>query len=289
MKSYETQHTFHNFIAMLSKYYSQSLIVVMEGHDDLFLLKEWVSSSVIVQHGEGGKGQILRVAERFVAEGNDRVRFVVDRDYDDYVEPPVVYSDNVVVSRYHDCFTDVLSVNQRLLARVVDYHLDSYRRSVDERARPASEVCVDSLVDRAFELALMMAACRIVDLQSALSLNFKAFKFRKHANEMLDASYIMRCLLRNAVCSDLDMDDLCARAEKVVGELQVLDFPLVGDHDLFAAVNYLVSRHGRSLSDKVIRSSLLTSISVSVLRELIWCNVLEGWASSYRIGFFEES
>lgn len=288
MKSYENHNTFHNFIAMLSGYHSNLLIVVMEGDDDPFLLKDWVSSSVIVRRGEGGKGQILRVAQRFAAEGNDRIRFVVDRDYDDYAVPSVVYPNNVVVSRYHDCFVDVLSVNQRLLGQVIDYCLDTRRRSDGKRAVPASAVSVSSLVDRAFELASMVAACRIVDLQGALNLNFKAFKFAKHSNEMLDASYIMRWLHIGSGCSDVVINERCDQAERIASKLGSLDFPLVGDHDLFAAVNYIVSKHGSSLSDKVIRSSVITSISVLVLRELIWCNFLEDWANSHGIGFFME-
>lgn len=288
MRIYENHNTFHNFIAMLSAHYSDSLIVVMEGNDDPFLLKNWVSSSVIVRHGEGGKGQILRVAERFVAEGNDRVRFVVDRDYDDYAVPSVVYPNNVVVSRYHDCFVDVLSVNEYLLAQIVDYRLDSRRRSDSKYAELVQGVSVTSLVDRAFELASMMAACRIVDLRSDLNLNFKAFKFVGHDNEMLNASYIMRVLHVGSVGSDVVLNERCDQVERIASELRSFDFPLVGDHDLFAAVNYVVRAYGQSLPDKVIRTSIITSISVLVLRELIWCNVLEDWANSHGISFFAE-
>lgn len=288
MRSYENHNTFHNFIAMLSAHSSDSLIVVMEGDDDPFLLKNWVSGSVIVRAGQGGKGQILRVAERFVAEGNDRVRFVVDRDYDDFAVPSVVYPSNVVVSHHHDCFVDVLSVNQYLLAQIVDYRLDSRRRSDNKYADLARGASVASLVDRAFELASMLAACRIVDLRGALNLNFKAFKFVGHDNEMLNASYIMRVLHVGFGGSDVVLNDRCDKVERIASELGLLDFPLVGDHDLFAAVNYVLGEYGQSVPDKLIRTSIISSISILVLRELIWCNVLEDWANSHGISFFVE-
>lgn len=286
MREYENEHTFHNAIALAVKGDKDSLFVVMEGEDDSFLLKQWVGDSIRIMPGRGGKGNVIRVAEKFAERGQNRVKFVIDRDYDAFSSRMVEYPSNVICSSNHDCFVDVVAAHAHLLPLVVDYHLDSARRSGGKRAADLVNVSVDDIVGKGFELASMLAACRIVDFRYSLGLKFKCFKYVGEPYDRFSASYIMQRIIELNKRSELNVDKYCEKVERVLCEVRDYSFPPVGDHDLFSALNYVVSLYSRAPSEKVLRLSVLSSLSVERLRKIWWCKLLEDWCSSYEVAFF---
>lgn len=287
MREYENENTLHNAIALAVSGDRNSLVVVMEGDDDSFLLKRWVGDSIRVMSGSGGKGQVIRVAQQFERRGQDRVKFVVDRDYDDFASCAVEYPSNVLSSCHHDCFVDVLAAHERLLPMVVDYHLDSVRRSGGSKGELVTGLSVEAVVTRCFDLASMLAACRIVDYRYSLGLNFKGFKY--NSIDDLNTSYIMQRLIESNPSFELEPASFCAEAEAVLCDVRMRSFPPVGDHDLFAALNFVVSKYSSAPSEKTLRVAVLSSLSVAILRRISWCKALEAWSLSYEVAFFVEA
>ena len=289
MREYENENTLHNAIALAVSGDRNSLVVVMEGDDDPFLLKGWVGDSIRVMSGSGGKGQVIRVAQQFERRGQDRVKFVVDRDYDDFASCAVEYPSNVLSSCHHDCFVDVLAAHERLLPTVVDYHLDAARRSRGSKGELVTSLSVEAIVTRCFDLASMLAACRIVDYHHSLGLNFKCFKYVGHSIDDLNTSYIMQRLIESNPSLELEPASFCAEAEAVLCDVRMRSFPPVGDHDLFAALNFVVSKYSSAPSEKTLRVAVLSSLSVAILRRISWCKALEAWSLSYEVAFFVEA
>ena len=172
MKEFLNEDTLFNTIAMCLAD-CDSLILVVEGPDDLLLVRPHCTHEVMVIPSTGGRQQALQSARLAARRGLRGVRFLIDRDYEDFRDPSEQIPGNVVISTSHDCFIDLLASNPGLLQRIIEVETDSARRRPNVTGIPGSQ----ELRDAAILLASYLAAVRIVDAKRNLGLNFQKFSF----------------------------------------------------------------------------------------------------------------
>ncbi len=280
MKEHLNENTLYATVAMLVSD-GKPLILVVEGPDDHLMLKDHCSDDLFLLEGTGGREQILRTAALARQRHLERVRFLVDRDYDDYGESGWLGQSNVFVSRGHDCFLDIVIADPRLLHKVVEVHSASATRrpsASGSRAMPAPE----SVVVDAIELALNLAAVRIVAARRGLNLTFASFAFGPlKASEFNARSIANTVLVRSAYCDDHEV--ILDESAEVHEEISSLPVPPIGDHDLFAALARILSTYDVKISDKTLQRTFIAiaAMTCDAVMKTSWYEEIKDWSSSH--------
>lgn len=282
MKEYLNENTLYNTLAMYLAE-GNSLLLVVEGPDDHLMLKEHCSPDMMMIPGTGGKGQLLRTAELSAKRDLKGVRFLVDRDYDDFSELESIDLDNVFVSEGHDCFMDVLASDPALLNRVIDVETASARR------RPEAGNTIPSpseIQAEAIALASHLAALRIVDARRGLGLNFRKFSFGGLKIKEFDVGIITDMVLVRSGYSGLDSIEIIEEA--VQAHFEVWDLPQVpiGDHDLFSALSRVLRKFEVSVAADALHKGVILAVSCTALSGTGWFQKIQEWcAHNDRVGF----
>lgn len=274
MKEYLTEDTLFNTVAMVLQG-TDRLLLIVEGPHDQLLLREFVNSDLQLIAATGGKEQALGAASRAFHDGIERVRFLVDRDFDDYLPSRRAFHSNVFMSDRHDIFLDLLSGDRKLLQRVIDVHTDSARRdNTRTRAIPAPS----ELESEAFGLAVKLSASRILNTQRDLGLKFKRFSFGGLNPRDFDARKIAIMVLARSEYSGNDheqiADDIAAIHEQVCG----LEHAPVGDHDLFAALARVMKLHDIAVSDEMLQRGYILKATLTAMSRSAWFRQIEHWS-----------
>lgn len=260
------------------------LVLVVEGHDDRLVLEPHVSEKLILLAGAGGKQNVLKAAKFAHDKGFSNVRFLVDRDYDDYAVDPVLSLENVIYTSTHDMFIDIATGNPSLLLRIIEVKTDSARRSNGGSSVPSSN---DILVS-AFSLATSLAAVRIVNERRKLSLNFKDFPFGKIEPGETNVQIIAEIVISRSNPKDRNIEDkvILSESETIRGEIDEKR-ALVGDHDFFDALAGVLRSFGIKEKGKKLQESFIIKIDCQSLVNLEWFRKLTEWGNSFGIMIFD--
>lgn len=282
MKEYLNENTLYNTLAMYLAE-TNSLILVVEGPDDHLMLKEHASSDLVLMAGTGGRGQALRAAELSVKRGLKNVRFLVDRDYDDFRDVETIELENVFVSDGHDCFIDVLANDPGLLNRVIDVETASARR------RPGASSTIPSpseIQSEAIALASHLVAVRVLDARRSLGLNFRKFSFGELKIRNTNVQIVTKMVLVRSGYDESNSTQIISEAADV--HLEVCGLPVlpVGDHDLFSALARVLKHFKVSVSSDALQRGVILAVSCTALSHTGWFRQVQDWcAHNGRVGF----
>ncbi|NVC25055.1 hypothetical protein E7Z53_16650 [Kocuria salina] len=282
MKEFLNENTLYNTLAMYLAE-GNSLLLVVEGPDDHLMLKEHCSSDLVLIAGIGGKGQVLRAAELCIKRDLRGVRFLVDRDYDDFTGLKRINLNNVFMSEGHDCFIDVLTSDPALLNRVIDVESSSARRrpGITSALPNPSEIQAEAVA-----LASHLVAVRVMDARRGLGLDFKKFSFGGLKVSEFDIKVIAEKVLVRSSYGGADSVEIIDEVVRTHLEMRELPHLPVGDHDLFSALSRILKQFNVSVSSNALHRGVILAVSCSALKGTIWFKQIQEWcARNDRVGF----
>ena len=279
------ENTLFAEILMLRKV--DSLVLVVEGPDDKLALKRHVSKELILVAGIGGKPNVLKTAQLAYQEELSYVRFLLDRDYDEYGAENTVSIGNIIYSTTHDMFTDIAASNPSLLLDVIDIKMDSVRRNGG-----SSIPTNDDILSSALTLAAHLAAVRIVDAQRKLCLSFRKFRFGElHPKEFDVRTIAQKVFKRSEFSLDLDSEVVSAIMNDVESmriEIEDYEYPPIGDHDLFDALARILKLYRVNERDSQLREAFILSITSKSLMATEWFRKLNDWGKGFGISVIKD-
>lgn len=271
MRGAITPTTIFGTVAM-ARQGSSSLILVVEGDDDHFMIRDHINVSDVVLIGGNGRPKVLEAAAKAERRGVRGVRFLVDADYDRFTQPTSSYPSNVVVSKHHDAMVDVVLMNPSVLDRVIA----SYGRSVERRGGSLDVAAVRA---EAITLAGAVAPLRVVNERMGHNLNLRDFPFGRLASTTpTDAELAALAVERSdtaITAAQLEVD-IAGQRSHVGADIAVL----IGDHDLFRALARVLSDHGVSIRPDFLWSGFMSAVSCRELYLVAWYQELVGWGAA---------
>lgn len=264
---------------------AHSLCLVVEGPDDELLIKDHCSDDLVVIAATGGREQVLRTAAISTSRGFGRVKFLVDKDFDDFfgaAERPI---NNVVESDTHDCFMDVVYHEPRILYRVVEVEAAPVSRKMRASNAPAVPEA-GTMLREAAEVSLMLSSLRIISGRRELGLDFKKFPFGRVP--FYGVSQIAEVLFQRSRYSGRDRVEIVEEAERLYRELRSEPMSIIGDHDYFAALAAVMRKYGASIKDSQLQRSFLaaTLFACPGLNKTGWFGEVQSWAANYGLRGF---
>lgn len=254
----------------LARQASEKLILVVEGDDDHFVLKQHLNErDVLVICATGGKPNVLRASRLASDQHVQGVRFFIDADYDRHLRPAPEYPSTVVTSTGHDAFADMAVEGTSLLDRVIDSHSRAGRRN-------GAEFETSEVREQAFKLAAAIAPLRIANDNHDYGLNLRAFPFGKiptlpATDEMFAALAIQRS------GTPLTAEALVADIQDEAARLSVSEGLLIGDHDLFGALSRVLREHGVIAGAESMSASFIAGLLCAHLGVTDWYQELDEW------------
>ncbi|WP_336992426.1 hypothetical protein [Leucobacter sp. VD1] len=273
MKGALNENTVFATVAM-ARQASHALLIVVEGDDDHFILKDHLNHhDVVLIAGNGGKGNVLRAASLADARKVGGVRFLVDSDLDRFVSPPVQYPANVLVSTTHDVVTDLLFQSPIQVEKIIDSHSRKARRKGVQFSTSAvwAEAC---------ELAAALAPLRIVNERHGYGLNFQDFPFGKVSDLPASNSSLSEIAVSRSNTS-LTATDLSGMVDAETSHKDIEIKYLFGDHDFFGALGRVLKSKGVHASSDSLVTTFLAGILCSHLTSTDWCGSLASWGERY--------
>lgn len=257
---------------LLARQGSRSLILVVEGDDDRFMVKDHVNDEDVILIGGNGRPKVLEAAEKAERQRVRGVRFLIDADYDRFTQPTLRYPANVISSVSHDAMIDIVLANPSVLDRVIA----SYGRSVERRGGTLN---VAALRTAAIALAASVAPLRIVNERKALNLNLRDFPFgRLTSGSPTNAEIAALAVERSdTALSDVQLEiDIGAERSHAGVDVTLL----VGDHDLFRALARVLSDHGVNIRPDYLWSGFLSAVDCRHLSFVAWYGELVDWGAA---------
>ena len=268
MKEALNENTLFNTLAMARQNVA-SLILVVEGEDDYFLLKAHHNSADLLLIPGRGRPTTLATAELADKRGLAGVRFLVDSDYDRFSSTAQAHPSNVLFSTHHDLIMDALLADVQTFNRLIA----AYARGAERRG---IEVDVDLIRRRAFALAASVAPFRIVNERNSLELNLAKFPFGKVAS-MSPTQTELATLVIERTNTALTVDLLVG---EIGQERAHHDSPvelLVGDHDLFRALARVLREHGATATADALFTSFLAAVTCAQVMATNWYETVMNW------------
>jgi hypothetical protein len=266
VREFLTGTTLSSTIAMLRDETSRRILVV-EGHDDHYVLRTHSAEDVIVMAGSGGRNGLLEAAA-FVARGGLKdIRFIVDSDLDAALGRTAGDIPNVFVTESHDLVMDLVIADRSLLDRAI---------SVLARSLPLSSTeCLEVRL-RATEMALTVAVVRIANERHGLGLRLRSFP----VNDLVASATVETAI--GAVLSRggprVDYEHLLRLCHEEQESVAGLEWSVVGDHDFFRSIAALLRAQGmRSITDGEVLTGFLAAVSCSEVWATSWANRLANW------------
>ncbi len=268
MRGAITPTTIFGTVAM-ARQGSSSLILVVEGDDDHFMIKEHINDGDVILIGGSGRPKVLEAAVKAEQRGVRGVRFLVDADYDRFTQPASRYPSNVVASQHHDAMIDVVLTNPAVLDRVIA----SYGRSVERRG---GTLDVASIRDAAISLAAALAPLRIVNERMGYNLNLRDFPFGRLASIVPTAADLSTLVIERSDTT-LTAAQLEAEIEGHRSHAGTDVAVLAGDHDLFRALARVLVDHGVNVRADFLWSGFMSAVDCGVLAVVPWYQELLDW------------
>ena len=267
---------------------SPNLVVGLEGEDDWKLLHGWVSSKITFYVSSSGKEGLLKAAYDAHVMDNSHAIFVVDRDFDDFLETTPFHPHNVVSTHHHDCFVDIVFENLDSLVRVVESKLKSSSSVMSDRSFETFSRASD-IVASAIRLAKHKAVVRAVAARQSIGLDFKNYSFFSQPTSEVTSETIYEALSRRY----RGRKSLPSNTSELIGiattELDGLDYSPVGDHDLIEAVRAILKEEFNiCLSEDAFRNLIILTFTISHFLKAHWCAQIAGWTKQFDIDLFVE-
>lgn len=251
---------------------SQALILVVEGDDDHFMVKDHINDSEVILIGGNGKTKVLEAAVKAERRGVRGVRFLIDADYDRFTQPTLRYPSNVISSVGHDAMIDVVLANRPVLDRVIA----SYGRSVGRRGGTLDAPAVRAA---AINLAATVAPLRIVNERMGHNLKLKDFPFGRLASTSPTHADLSTLVVERSdtTLTDAQLEtDVTAERSHTGADIAVL----VGDHDLFRALARVLSDHGVNIRSDFLWSGFMSAVDCRELGLVAWYRELVDWGAA---------
>lgn len=283
MKEHLNASTFFVSVAMYAAEIS-GLLLVVEGPDDQLALKKHSLDGLKLLPGTGGREHILRAAERAELDRIENVKFLVDRDYDGFIEASSRYPSNVVVSVSHDLFTDILNCDAELLEHMIAVHLSTFGRRPGGGLHDSS---AGEIKRRALKLASRIAAIRIVNARRGLGLNFKRLPIGTLEPGEYSLEGLVAALLRRNSHPGNIKGQVAHEAEQILCEWESREMELVGDHDLIDAVAHELNQVKSSPGRRALQKEIIIAVSCKSLARNAWFIELQEWCSERGVPAFD--
>lgn len=277
MREYLDENTFFSTVLMSSG--TGKLVLVVEGDDDRLALKPHISEELILLAGVGGKQSLLKAAKCAHNKAISDVRFLIDRDYDDYALGPMVLLENVVYTSAHDMFIDIAISDPSLLLRIIEVKTASVRRKNNGSSIPDN----DDIVADAISLAAHLGAIRIVSVRRELPLTFRDFPFGEIKPKEVDVQIIAKTVLRRSKSKNLNIEDeVILNESKTVRDEIDQEYSLIGDHDLFAALASVLRSLGVYVKADDLQDFFIVTIDCNSLLDLEWFQKINEWGLKFK-------
>lgn len=255
---------------LLARQATQQLILVIEGADDDFVLKQHLNEKdVLTIPSNGGKRGALQAAKLASEQSLNGVRFLIDADYDQYLPSRSEYPENVTSSRGHDMFADMLFVGPNLLERVIESHSRSGRRN-------GATFDAADVRTQAVALAAAMAPLRLANQLHSYGLNLRGFPFGKIASLPAGDEALAKIAIDRSE-TPLLPSTLAAAMFEAGTRLSEEKALVVGDHDLFGALSRVLREYGVSAGSDAMAASFLAGLLCAHLGATDWYRELVDW------------
>jgi len=273
MRESLNSNTLFNMLAMI-RAESMRPILVVEGDDDLFLIKPHVHERTHLIKGTGGKLAVLMSARLADTNRLSGVLFLIDSDFDSVLGENRPYPAAVASSTHHDVIMDTLLVNRPILIRVIEAHCRHASRRIK------TDVNFAALLEDALELAARIAHLRIVNQRDELGLILRDFPFGLMKAISPEPVEIARLALTRSK-SSVTLADLAQKLEESIARSDYESVHIIGDHDLFRALSRVLSLNGiTGIGADQIWTSTLAAIQCEHLMKTPWFLAINTWSAT---------
>lgn len=259
---------------------SDRIILVVEGEDDLHVLKRHVAGDIMLIPGVGGRRGLLEAAESADRMRWCRVRFLIDSDLDQIVSEAEARPELVVATQSHDLFMDLVNGSSHLLRYVIETHSRAtVRRGVDVSAEGA-------LAD-AKSLAKKLTALRVANERGGWGLTFAKFPFGALSSRLASLEDMAEVVIKRSQVP-MQASELVSVADDVLSDSSIDLELLVGDHDFFGALAMSLRCHSvKGVSQDQLLSSFMAGIQCRAVQRTEWFKDLVKWAAGLGKAAFE--
>ncbi|WP_414171866.1 hypothetical protein [Clavibacter tessellarius] len=257
---------------------SPKLMLVVEGDDDMLLLRGHNTDELDLILGSGGKAAVIEAARLAEARSVLGIGFLVDRDYEWFTAPQVQLPSNVLTTHSHDLVMDIINSNNHLVERVIQIH----SRAAARRGVP---VDAPSWLAEAVSLAASIVPLRTANDRHLLALSLRDFPFGKLKETKPSLATFARLAVGRSKPS-INQQDLVHLIECEIMILIEDDERLIGDHDFFAALARVMRSHDVVVGSNALVDSFLSTIDCAPLMRTITHQRVSDWAMSHnRVAF----
>lgn len=254
---------------------SSSLILVVEGDDDHFIVKDHVNGHDVLLIAGEGRPLVLGAAVEADRHALRGIRFMIDVDYDPFVNPTVMYPPNVITSIHHDVVMDIVHVSTSLMDRVIDSHSRAARRRAENPATFDTPLARED----ALLLAAFVAPLRIVNDRKVLELNLKDFPFGELPAKSPTNADVAELAIRRSK-TEMSTYELEAEISAETSHLLSGTAFLVGDHDFFRALARVLKFRGVNAGADSMWTAFLAGLTCSNLSATSWYQELDAWGAA---------
>lgn len=276
LREYLNENTLFSSVALLAKAESRPILVV-EGPDDSFLVKQHCEENLVVLMATGGVSQLIGAATRAIGDNLPNVRFLADRDYTDFRPDARRTLTNVFLSETHDVFTDLHFAEPSILLRVIALKCDSAARRPDgsENTDPPAH-----LLEKTLLASRCLAAGRIVSEQQDLRIPFERFSFSNLDPGPITLTRVLATLRDSCGMSDSLGESFDQAAAGALSRYCSGPLPPVGDHDLFSALTYVLRISGIQIRTRDARHLFVMGVTFSTFAQTSFFRAVEKWCRS---------
>ncbi len=283
MKEHLNFNTLHNTICMLLPEIPE-MVLVVEGPDDEIALKNHTSSAIKIISATGGKGQLLQVAEICDRDGLERVRFLMDRDYDDLIFGPTPNPENIFISTTHDCFTDLIYNDPSLLQRTIDVEMKSARRACSGREDLPADFEIEK---KSHNLALCLAAARVANGRHQAGINFSNLSLFSLKDNELNIGGIFAQIIQRKLYSGSEPNKFLAEMHEIYKQLESHKMFYIGDHDLFHALSRILSMSNVKVKADQLHKNIILAARCKSFQAAAWFEEIQDWCIRHNYTGFD--
>lgn len=249
-------------------------ILVVEGDDDLFLIKPHLSDGVLLIKGTGGKRGVLDAARTSDSHRLEHILFFVDLDFDQVLGQNQPYPSSVRSSTHHDVIMDTIIVNRQVLERVIEVHSRHHARKM------RTDISVSDCLESALSLAGHVACLRLANHRDGLGLNLRDFPFGAMVSITPSSAEIAQLALARSD-AEITLEDLTSKIEVEAANHAHLHHKIVGDHDLFRATARVLAYRGvAGVSADHIWTATLAALHCKHIMNTSWFATINSWAAA---------
>ncbi|MFF2086998.1 hypothetical protein ACFVVM_24760 [Nocardia sp. NPDC058176] len=279
MRESLNRNTLFNTIAMALQE-SNSYALVVEGDDDVLLLKRHKSDAVYIFQPKGGRPGVLELAALVEDRRLKRVIFLVDADYDHLLNPVGVYPDNVVLSGSHDIFMDIAYSDSNSLEWVIEVLARHSQR------KTGANLSAASLRADAMLLAARVSLFRIINERHGLQLTFRDFPYGKLQTLSPPLESIATILISRSE-TQMTVEDLVLLVDDEVQQMSARHEISIGDHDFFGSLARVMELSGiKGVSSRAILGGFMSAVSCASISGTGWFSTINGMSRRGGVSIF---